>query len=96
MTGVVGGAVARVFGRYGEKANRSRARLKFLIKQLGFDAVAYGVNLDDTGDFRPGHRAADGTGARGAGTGGRAEPCGCSHAADQRGPGAPCGDGGPA
>src|SRR4030095_2635982 len=23
-----------------------------------FDAVAYGVNVDDTGDFRPGHRAA--------------------------------------
>jgi len=27
--------------------------------ELGFDAVAYGVNVDDTGDFRPGHRAAD-------------------------------------
>jgi pyridinium-3,5-biscarboxylic acid mononucleotide sulfurtransferase len=26
---------------------------------LGFDAVAYGVNTDDTGDFRPGHRAAN-------------------------------------
>ncbi|MEM7413247.1 MAG: ATP-dependent sacrificial sulfur transferase LarE [Myxococcota bacterium] len=26
---------------------------------LGFEAVAYGVNTDDTGDFRPGHRAAD-------------------------------------
>ncbi len=26
--------------------------------ELGFDAVAYGVNLDDRGDFRPGHRAA--------------------------------------
>ncbi|MDH3211555.1 MAG: ATP-dependent sacrificial sulfur transferase LarE [Myxococcales bacterium] len=26
--------------------------------ELGFDAVAYGVNADDTGDFRPGHRAA--------------------------------------
>jgi uncharacterized protein len=25
---------------------------------LGFDAVAYGVNTDDTSDFRPGHRAA--------------------------------------
>jgi uncharacterized protein len=25
---------------------------------LGFDAVAYGVNTDDRGDFRPGHRAA--------------------------------------
>jgi len=27
--------------------------------ELGFDAVAYGVNRDDTGDFRPGHRAAE-------------------------------------
>jgi len=27
--------------------------------ELGFDAVAYGVNADDTGDFRPGHRAAN-------------------------------------
>ncbi|MBW2401903.1 MAG: ATP-dependent sacrificial sulfur transferase LarE [Deltaproteobacteria bacterium] len=26
--------------------------------ELGFDAVAYGVNVDDTSDFRPGHRAA--------------------------------------
>jgi uncharacterized protein len=26
--------------------------------ELGFDAVAYGINTDDTGDFRPGHRAA--------------------------------------
>ncbi len=29
-----------------------------LRSELGFDAVAYGVNTDDTGDFRPGHRAA--------------------------------------
>ena len=27
--------------------------------ELGFDAVAYGINQDDTGDFRPGHRAAE-------------------------------------
>jgi uncharacterized protein len=27
--------------------------------ELGFGAVAYGVNTDDLGDFRPGHRAAD-------------------------------------
>jgi len=27
--------------------------------ELGFRAVAYGVNTDDRGDFRPGHRAAD-------------------------------------
>jgi uncharacterized protein len=26
--------------------------------ELSFDAVAYGVNTDDQGDFRPGHRAA--------------------------------------
>jgi len=30
-----------------------------LREELGFGAVAYGVNTDDTGDFRPGHRAAD-------------------------------------
>lgn len=29
-----------------------------LVAELGFDAVAYGINTDDTGDFRPGHRAA--------------------------------------
>jgi uncharacterized protein len=29
-----------------------------LREELGFDAVAYGVNRDDRGDFRPGHRAA--------------------------------------
>ena len=34
-------------------------RMKELREQLGFEAVAYGVNTDDTGDFRPGHRAAD-------------------------------------
>ncbi len=30
-----------------------------LREELGFDAVAYGVNTDDTSDFRPGHRAAE-------------------------------------
>ncbi|MEE2665712.1 MAG: ATP-dependent sacrificial sulfur transferase LarE [Myxococcota bacterium] len=30
-----------------------------LCRQLEFSAVAYGVNTDDTGDFRPGHRAAN-------------------------------------
>jgi len=34
------------------------SRLDALAAELGFDAVAYGVNTDDTGDFRPGHRAA--------------------------------------
>jgi len=35
------------------------ARLDRVREELGFEAVAYGVNTDDTGDFRPGHRAAD-------------------------------------
>ena len=30
-----------------------------LLDETGFDAVAYGINCDDTGDFRPGHRAAE-------------------------------------
>jgi len=30
-----------------------------LAEELGFDHVSYGVNTDDTTDFRPGHRAAD-------------------------------------
>lgn len=29
-----------------------------LCDELGFDAVAYGVNTDDLGDIRPGHKAA--------------------------------------
>jgi pyridinium-3,5-biscarboxylic acid mononucleotide sulfurtransferase len=29
-----------------------------LAAERGFAAVAYGINADDTGDFRPGHRAA--------------------------------------
>ncbi len=29
-----------------------------LRRDLGFEAVAYGINTDDRGDFRPGHRAA--------------------------------------
>ena len=33
-------------------------RLDRLVADEGFDSVAYGVNADDTGDFRPGHRAA--------------------------------------
>ena len=32
--------------------------LEKLRAELGFEAVAYGVNLDDRGDFRPGHEAA--------------------------------------
>src|SRR5204862_1076312 len=30
-------AIARVFARHGEKANRGKARMKFLIKKLGFE-----------------------------------------------------------
>jgi len=33
-------------------------RLDALMGELDFDAIAYGINTDDTGDFRPGHRAA--------------------------------------
>ena len=32
--------------------------LEKLARERGFAAVAYGVNADDTSDFRPGHRAA--------------------------------------
>jgi len=34
-------------------------RLDGLLEELDFDALAYGINTDDRGDFRPGHRAAD-------------------------------------
>jgi len=34
------------------------AVLDRLAAERGFAAVAYGINADDTGDFRPGHRAA--------------------------------------
>ncbi len=33
-------------------------RINQLMDQLEFDAIAYGINRDDMGDFRPGHRAA--------------------------------------
>jgi uncharacterized protein len=33
-------------------------QLEALAAARGFAAVAYGINADDTGDFRPGHRAA--------------------------------------
>jgi uncharacterized protein len=33
-------------------------RLGALANELDFDALAYGINTDDRGDFRPGHRAA--------------------------------------
>ncbi len=40
-------------------------RMESIRADLGFQSIAYGINTDDTGDFRPGHRAADR--ARGSG-----------------------------
>jgi pyridinium-3,5-biscarboxylic acid mononucleotide sulfurtransferase len=34
------------------------ARMEDLASERGFAAIAYGINADDTRDFRPGHRAA--------------------------------------
>jgi uncharacterized protein len=34
-------------------------RIDELLEKVGFESVAYGINCDDRGDFRPGHRAAD-------------------------------------
>jgi uncharacterized protein len=39
-------------------------RLKEFGTALGFEHIIYGVNLDDTSDFRPGHRAAKEHGVR--------------------------------
>jgi uncharacterized protein len=33
-------------------------RMEALARERGFSALAYGINADDTRDFRPGHRAA--------------------------------------
>jgi uncharacterized protein len=33
-------------------------RMELLAQERGFRAIAYGINADDTRDFRPGHRAA--------------------------------------
>ena len=33
-------------------------RMESIRADLGFRSIAYGINTDDTGDFRPGHRAA--------------------------------------
>ncbi|MFP6624472.1 MAG: ATP-dependent sacrificial sulfur transferase LarE [Myxococcota bacterium] len=33
-------------------------RLEGVVEEFDFDAIAYGINTDDTTDFRPGHRAA--------------------------------------
>ncbi len=39
-------------------------RLREFGDKLGYDNIVYGVNLDDTTDFRPGHRAAKDHGVR--------------------------------
>ncbi len=35
------------------------SRMDALLEELDYDALAYGINTDDQGDFRPGHRAAE-------------------------------------
>jgi sulfite reductase (ferredoxin) len=45
-------AVCRVFGRLGEKENRSRARIKFLVKKLGIDEFRRLV-LEERQKLRP-------------------------------------------
>ncbi|MEZ4219864.1 MAG: nitrite/sulfite reductase [Polyangiaceae bacterium] len=45
-------ALCRVFGRLGEKDNRSRARLKFLVKKLGIDELRRLV-LEERAALRP-------------------------------------------
>ncbi|CAG0925803.1 unnamed protein product, partial [Notodromas monacha] len=39
-------AVVRVFDRYGERAKRNKARLKFLVADLGFEAFMQWVNVE--------------------------------------------------
>ena len=39
-------------------------RLKEVGDKLGYENIVYGVNVDDTSDFRPGHRAAKDHGVR--------------------------------
>src|SRR4051812_10761177 len=45
-------AIARVFARLGEKANRQRARLKFLVKKLGWEEFKRVVN-EERKQLRP-------------------------------------------
>lgn len=45
-------AICRVFARLGEKANRQKARLKFLVKKLGFDEFK-GLVLEERQKLRP-------------------------------------------
>jgi len=39
-------------------------KLEAIARERGFNVIVYGVNADDTSDFRPGHRAADRHGVR--------------------------------
>ncbi|MBC8132718.1 MAG: nitrite/sulfite reductase [Deltaproteobacteria bacterium] len=45
-------AVSRVFGRMGEKANRGKARLKFLVKKLGIEEFKR-IVLEERATLRP-------------------------------------------
>ena len=45
-------AICRIFGRMGEKANRSRARIKFLVKKLGIEEFIRIVE-DERKNLRP-------------------------------------------
>lgn len=45
-------AVSRIFARFGEKENRARARLKFLIKKIGMDEFTRLVR-EERGKLRP-------------------------------------------
>ena len=45
-------AVCRVFARLGEKANRARARIKFLVKKLGIEEFKRLV-LEERAKLRP-------------------------------------------
>jgi sulfite reductase beta subunit-like hemoprotein len=39
-------AIIRVFDRYGERVKRNKARLKFLIKEVGLEQFMHWVNLE--------------------------------------------------
>lgn len=41
-------AVIRVFDRYGERANRNKARMKFLLKKMGFEQMMTLINEERT------------------------------------------------
>jgi sulfite reductase (ferredoxin) len=51
-------ALCRVFGRLGEKENRARARIKFLVKKLGIEELRR-LTLEERGKLRPDPRWTD-------------------------------------